>query len=53
MYFMYKSKQNLNPPVFRNLFPPRTNIKYVLRNENSIEDPPGMRHRSDVQLGLI
>ena len=50
MYFMYESKQNLNPPVFRNLFPPRTNIKYVLRNENSIEDPPGMRHCSDVSV---
>ena len=42
MYFMYKSKENLNPPVFRNLFPPRTNTKYVLRNGNSIQDPPGM-----------
>ena len=37
--FMYKCKQNLNPPVFRNSFTHRTKTKYVLRNENSIQEP--------------
>ena len=29
--FMYKCKQNLNPPVFRNIFIHRTKTKYALR----------------------
>ena len=29
--FMYKCKQNLNPPVFRNIFTQRTKTKYVLQ----------------------
>ena len=37
--FMYKCKQNLNPPVFRNIFTHRTKTKYVLRNEYSIQEP--------------
>ena len=37
--FMYKRKQNLNPPVFRNIFTHRTKTKYALRNENSIQEP--------------
>ena len=37
--FMYKCKQNLNPPVFRNNFTLRTKTKYALRNENSIQEP--------------
>ena len=37
--FMYKCKQNLNPPVFRNIFTHRTKTKYALRNENSIQEP--------------
>ena len=37
--FMYKCKQNLNPPVFRNIFTHRTKTKYALRNENSIQKP--------------
>ena len=37
--FMYKCEQNLNPPVFRNIFTHRTNTKYALRNENSIQEP--------------
>ena len=37
--FMYKCKQNLNPPVFFNIFTHRTKTKYVLRNENSIQEP--------------
>ena len=36
---MYKCKQNLNPPVFRNIFTHRTKTKYALRNENSIQEP--------------
>ena len=36
--FMYKCKQNLNPPVFPNIFTHRTKIKYLLRNENPIEE---------------
>ena len=39
LYFMYKCKQNLNPPVFRNIFTQRTKIKYVLQNVNSIQEP--------------
>ena len=34
--FMYKCKQNLNPPMFRNIFTHRTKTKYAHRNENSI-----------------
>ena len=34
--FMYKCKQNLNPPVFHNVFTHRTKTKYALRNEYSI-----------------
>ena len=37
--FMYKCKQNLNPPVFRNFFTNRTKTKDALRNENSIQEP--------------
>ena len=37
--FMYKCKQNLNPPVFRNIFTHRTKTKYALRNENSNQEP--------------
>ena len=37
--FMYKCKQNLNRPVFRNIFTHRTKTKYVLRNEYSIQEP--------------
>ena len=37
--FMYKCKQNLNPPVFRNIVTHRTKTKYVLRNEISIQEP--------------
>ena len=37
--FMYKCKQNLNPPLFRNIFTHRTKTKYALRNENSIQEP--------------
>ena len=36
---MYKCKQNLNPPVFRNSFTHRTKTKYALRNESSIQEP--------------
>ena len=36
---MYKCKQNLNPPVFRNIFTHRTKTKYALRNEISIQEP--------------
>ena len=36
---MYKCKQNLNPPIFRNIFTHRTKTKYALRNENSIQEP--------------
>ena len=36
--FMYKCKQNLNPPVFRNIFTHRTKTKYPLRHENSIQE---------------
>ena len=38
---MYKCKQNLNPPVFRNNFTHRTKTKYALRNKNSIQEPLG------------
>ena len=37
--FMYKCKQNLNPPVFRHIFTHRTKTKYALRNEYSIQEP--------------
>ena len=37
--FMYKCKQNLNPPVFRNIFTHRTKTKYALQNEYSIQGP--------------
>ena len=37
--FMFKCKQNLNAPVFRNIFTHRTKTKYVLRNEYSIQEP--------------
>ena len=37
--FMYKCKQNLNPPVFHNIFTHRTKTKYALRNEYSIQEP--------------
>ena len=37
--FIYKCKQNLNPPVFRNIFTHRTKTKYALRNEYSIQEP--------------
>ena len=37
--FMYKCKQNFNPPVFCNIFTHRTKTKYALRNENSIQEP--------------
>ena len=30
---MYKCKQNLNPPVFHNVFTHRTKTKHALRNE--------------------
>ena len=36
---MYKYEQNLNPPVFRNIFTQRTKTKYAVRNENFIEEP--------------
>ena len=36
--FMCKCKQNLNPPVFRNIFTHRTKTKYPLRHENSIQE---------------
>ena len=37
--FMYKFKQNLNYPIFHNIFTHRTKTKYALRNENSIQEP--------------
>ena len=37
--FMYKCKQNLNPPVFCNIFTHRAKTRYVLRNENSTQEP--------------
>ena len=37
--FMYKCKQNLNPPVFLNIFTHRTKTKYAPRNEYSIQEP--------------
>ena len=33
LYFMYKYKQNLNPPVFRNVFTNQTKTKCTLGNE--------------------
>ena len=37
--FMYKCKKNLNQPVLRNIFTHRTETKYALRNENSVQEP--------------
>ena len=37
--FMYKYKKNSNPPVFPNIFTHGTKTKYVLRNENYIQEP--------------
>ena len=37
--FMYKCKQNLSPPVFRNIFTHITKTKYALRNEHSFQEP--------------
>ena len=37
--FMYKCKQNLNSPVFRNIFTDRAKTKYALRNEYFIQEP--------------
>ena len=37
--FVYKCKQNLNPPVFHNNFTHRTKTKYALRKEYSIQEP--------------
>ena len=36
---MYKCKQNLNLPVFRNIFTHRTKRKYALWNEKPIQEP--------------
>ena len=36
---MYKCKQNINSPVFRNIFTHRTKTKCVLQNEDSIQEP--------------
>ena len=36
---MCNCKQNLNPPIFRNIFTHRTKTKYALRNENFIQEP--------------
>ena len=36
--FIFKCKQYLNPPVFRNIFAHRTNTKYALRNEYSVQE---------------
>ena len=36
--FMYKCKQKLNHPVFRNIFTHRKENKYALQNENSIQE---------------
>ena len=36
---MYKCKQNLNPPVYRNIFTHRTKTKYALSTESSIQEP--------------
>ena len=36
---MYKCKQSLNSPVFRNIFTHKTKTKYALRNENSFQEP--------------
>ena len=35
---MYRCNQNLNTPVFHNIFTHRAKTKYVLRNENSIQE---------------
>ena len=37
--FICKCKQNLDPPVFCNIFTHTTKTKYALRNEYSIEEP--------------
>ena len=39
LYFMYKCNQNLNPPVFRNIFTDRAKTKYALRNECFSQEP--------------
>ena len=36
---LYKCKQNLNLPVFRNVFTHRSKNKYAFRNESSIQKP--------------
>ena len=37
--FMYKCKQNVNPPVFHSIFTHITKTKYALRNEYSFQEP--------------
>ena len=37
--FMYKCTQNLNLPVFFNIFTHKTKTKCPLRNENSVQEP--------------
>ena len=37
--FMNKCNQNLNGPVFHNIFTHRTKTKYARLNENSIQEP--------------
>ena len=37
--FMYKCKQNLNPPLFYNILTHRAKTKYALQNENSVQEP--------------
>ena len=37
--FMYKCKQNLDPPVFRNIFTHRKKTKYALQNKYSVQEP--------------
>ena len=39
MCFMCKCKENLNHPVFRNIFTHRAKNKYALRSDNSIQEP--------------
>ena len=36
--FMYKCQQNLNPPVFRNIFNHRAKTKYALRYKNYAQE---------------
>ena len=38
LYFMSKCKQNVNPPVFRNIFAHRAKTKYTPRNEKYIQE---------------